>query len=247
MSMMQDLRGEIALVTGASRGLGRAIAEAYARAGARVVMCARGAAALEEAAAAVRRAASGPGPAVEARAVDVRDEDGVASLVREIGELWGPVSVLVNNASLLGPRIPLRDYPVEVWRDVIDVNLTGPMIVVRAVLPGMRAAGRGSIINVSSGTGNTARAEWGAYAISKWALEALTNNLALEERDAGIRVNTVDPGGMRTSMRRAAYPEEDPESVPRPETLTGVFLWLASDASAGVTGQRFRARDWSPP
>src|SRR5690606_37383358 len=114
LSMMQDLGGEIALVTGASRGLGRAIAEAYARAGARVVMCARGAAALEEAAAAVRRAASGPGPAVEARAVDVRDEDGVASLVREIGELWGPVSVLVNNASLLGPRIPLRDYPVEV-------------------------------------------------------------------------------------------------------------------------------------
>ncbi|HLU24368.1 MAG TPA: SDR family oxidoreductase [Longimicrobiales bacterium] len=244
---MQDLSGEITLVTGASRGLGRAIAEAYARAGARVIMCARGAAALEEAAAVVRQAAREGGSAVEARVVDVRDEDGVASLVREITERWGPISVLVNNASLLGPRVPLRDYPVDVWRDVIDVNLTGPLILIRAVLPGMRAAGRGSIINVSSGTGNTARAEWGAYAVSKWALEALTNNLALEERDAGIRVNTVDPGGMRTAMRRAAYPEEDPASVPPPEAVTGVFLWLASDESRGVTGQRFRARDWTPP
>lgn len=247
MSTMQDLSGEITLVTGASRGLGRAIAEAYARAGARVIMCARGAAALEEAAAVVRQAAREGGSAVEARVVDVRDEDGVASLVREITERWGPISVLVNNASLLGPRVPLRDYPVDVWRDVIDVNLTGPLILIRAVLPGMRAAGRGSIINVSSGTGNTARAEWGAYAVSKWALEALTNNLALEERDAGIRVNTVDPGGMRTAMRRAAYPEEDPASVPPPEAVTGVFLWLASDESRGVTGQRFRARDWTPP
>lgn len=244
---MQDLSGEITLVTGASRGLGRAIAEAYARAGARVIMCARGAAALEEAAAVVRQAAREGGSAVEARVVDVRDEDGVASLVREITERWGPISVLVNNASLLGPRVPLRDYPVDVWRDVIDVNLTGPLILIRAVLPGMRAAGRGSIINVSSGTGNTARAEWGAYAVSKWALEALTNNLALEEREAGIRVNTVDPGGMRTAMRRAAYPEEDPASVPPPEAVTGVFLWLASDESRGVTGQRFRARDWTPP
>jgi len=247
LSTMQDLSGEITLVTGASRGLGRAIAEAYARAGARVIMCARGAAALEEAAAVVRQAAREGGSAVEARVVDVRDEDGVASLVREITERWGPISVLVNNASLLGPRVPLRDYPVDVWRDVIDVNLTGPLILIRAVLPGMRAAGRGSIINVSSGTGNTARAEWGAYAVSKWALEALTNNLALEERDAGIRVNTVDPGGMRTAMRRAAYPEEDPASVPPPEAVTGVFLWLASDESRGVTGQRFRARDWTPP
>src|SRR5690606_12116007 len=161
LSTMQDLSGEITLVTGASRGLGRAIAEAYARAGARVIMCARGAAALEEAAAVVRQAAREGGSAVEARVVDVRDEDGVASLVREITERWGPISVLVNNASLLGPRVPLRDYPVDVWRDVIDVNLTGPLILIRAVLPGMRAAGRGSIINVSSGTGNTARAEWG--------------------------------------------------------------------------------------
>jgi NAD(P)-dependent dehydrogenase (short-subunit alcohol dehydrogenase family) len=234
------LDGQVVLITGASKGLGRALADAFGRAGARLVLCARGEAALRETAAALEAG----GAEVEWAAADVADEVAVGRLVSRATERFGPVSVLVNNASVLGPRVPLRDHGLEEWRRVLEVNLTGTLIPILAVLPGMRAAGGGSIINVSSGVGNVARARWGAYAVSKWGVEALSGNLALEEADAGIRVNIVDPGRLRTGMRRAAYPEEDPTRPAPPEAAVDVFLWLASPASAGVTGERFEALAW---
>lgn len=237
-----DLDGVVVMVTGASRGLGRALAEAYASAGARLVLCARGEADLEAVVEGLRRG----GAEVVAGAVDVTDAAAVGELVALAEERFGRIMVLVNNASALGERAPLRDAPLEDWRRVLAVNLTGVLVVTQAVLPGMRAAGAGSIINVSSGVGNRPRADWGAYGVSKQALEALTWNLALEEESAGIRVNAVDPGSMRTDMRREAYPEEDPATLAPPDARTPVFLWLASDA-ARITGQRFRARDWAEP
>jgi NAD(P)-dependent dehydrogenase (short-subunit alcohol dehydrogenase family) len=235
-----ELTGQTVLITGASRGLGRALAWAYGRAGARLVLCARGAAALGEVVAELKRA----GADVEWAAADVTDEAAVRELVGRASARFGPITVLVNNASLLGPRVPLREYTVGDWRQVLDVNLTGTMIPILAVLPAMRAAGHGSIINVSSGVGNEARARWGAYGVSKSAVEALSWNLALEEADAGVRVNVVDPGRLRTDMRRAAYPDEDPLAPAPPEAAAGVFLWLASSAADGVTGRRFRALEW---
>jgi NAD(P)-dependent dehydrogenase (short-subunit alcohol dehydrogenase family) len=235
-----DLSGQVALITGASKGLGRALADAFGRAGAQLVLCARGEAGLRE----TVEALEARGVEVEWAPVDVADEAAVARLVAGAAERFGTVSVLVNNASVLGPRVPLRGYGLEEWRRVLDVNLTGTLIPILAVLPGMRAAGGGSIINVSSGVGNVARARWGAYAVSKWGVEALSGNLALEEADAGVRVNIVDPGRLRTEMRRAAYPEEDPSGPAPPEDAVHVFLWLASPASAGVTGERFEALAW---
>lgn len=230
------------LITGASRGLGRALADAFADAGARLVLCARGGEALAEAAAELTARTE-----VVWGVVDVSSADDVAALVARASERFGPITTLVNNASVLGPRTPLRDHSIEDWRTVLDVNLTGAFVTVHAVLPGMREAGRGSIINVSSGVGNTARGDWGAYAISKWGVEALTRNLALEEADAGIRVNVVDPGSLRTEMRREAYPDEDPLRPTPPSEVTGVFLWLAARDSEGVTGERFMAKQWSRP
>ncbi|NIP83926.1 MAG: SDR family oxidoreductase, partial [Gemmatimonadetes bacterium] len=218
----------------------RSLAEAFAGAGARLVVCARGEAELGAAVAALEAR----GAEVEWGAVDVADEAAVAALVARSLERFGAITVLVNNAAILGPRIPLREYPVDVWRQVLEVNLTGTLIATQAVLPAMRAAGRGSIITLSSTVGVEARRDWGAYAISKWGVEALTRNLALEEEDAGIRVNVVDPGRLRTEMRRAAYPEEDPDRPAPPEDAVDVFLWLASEDSAGVTGERFRALEW---
>lgn len=186
------------------------------------------------------------GAEVEWGSVDVSDAAGVAALVARAVERFGPVTVLVNNASLLGPRVPLREHPLEEWRRVLDVNLTGALIPIQAVLPGMHEAGRGSIINVSSGVGNVARKRWGAYAISKWGTEALAYNLALEEEDAGIRVNVVDPGRLQTSMRREAYPEEDPSRPSPPDAAVPVFLWLAGRGAVDVTGQRFDAVEWEP-
>jgi NAD(P)-dependent dehydrogenase (short-subunit alcohol dehydrogenase family) len=240
--MRVDLSGEVVFVTGASRGLGRALARAFADAGARLVLCARGVDDMARVAVSLQDTTP-----VEWGAVDVADETDVAGLVARATERFGPIGVLVNNASILGPRVPLREHPVSAWRDVLAVNLTGTLVPTLAVLPGMRDTGQGSIINVSSGVGNVARKSWGAYAISKWGVEALTKNLALEEADAGVRVNVVDPGRLRTEMRRAAYPEEDPRAPAPPEDATGVFLWLASRDSAGVTGQRFRALDWNRP
>ena len=239
-----DLTGETVLVTGASRGLGRALARAFARAGADLVLCARGEADMRAAADAVEEET---GVGVEWGAVDVTDPADVAALVARGTERFGPMTGLVNNASILGPRAPLRSHDLTAWRQVMEINLTGTLIASQAVLPGMREAGRGSIINVSSGVGNRAREDWGAYAISKWGVEALSQNMALEEEDAGIRVNAVDPGSLRTEMRREAYPDEDPMRPDPPEDVTGVFLWLVSPAAEGTTGQRFEAKKWTPP
>lgn len=235
-----DLKGVPVMVTGASRGLGRALVEAFAGAGARLVLCARGEADL----ASVAEALEAAGAEVEWAAADVTDEAAVEALVARASDRFGPVRALVNNASVLGPRVPLRDHPADAWRQVLEVNVTGTLIPTLAVLPGMRDGGGGSIINVSSGVGNTAREQWGAYAVSKWAVEGFSRNLALEEEDAGVRVNIVDPGRLRTEMRRAAYPDEDPLAPSPPEDAAPVFLWLASPASAGVTGERFMALAW---
>ncbi|MGK7311158.1 MAG: SDR family NAD(P)-dependent oxidoreductase [Candidatus Longimicrobiales bacterium M2_2A_002] len=240
--MAAELSDRTVFITGASRGLGRALAQAFADAGSNLVLCARGEDDMARVADTLRDDTQ-----VEWGAVDVADEADVAALVARATERFGPIDALVNNASILGPRVPLREHPIDEWRQVLDVNLTGTLIPILAVLPGMREAGRGSIINVSSGVGNIARERWGAYAISKWGVEALSKNLALEEEEAGIRVNIVDPGRLRTEMRREAYPEEDPKKPSPPEDATDVFLWLASPESKGVTGERFRALEWSRP
>jgi NAD(P)-dependent dehydrogenase (short-subunit alcohol dehydrogenase family) len=240
VSRGSDVSGEVVLITGASRGLGRALAEAFGRGGARLALCARGESELR----AVAEGLEAAGVEVAWSTADVRDDAALRALSDAARERFGGVSVLVTNASVLGPRIPLRDHDLGEWRRVVDINLTGTLAPILAVLPGMRAAGRGSIITVSSGAANAARAGWGAYAVSKWGVEALSRNLALEEAEAGVRVNIVDPGRLRTDMRREAYPDEDPAAPAPPAAAVGVFLWLASPASVGVTGERFDALDW---
>lgn len=232
--------GAVVMITGASRGLGKALATAFSRAGATVSLCARSPSSLESICAEITAA----GGRCLARSVDVRDEQAVNAWVTETVEALGTPTVLINNASLLGPRSPLADFPLDSWREVLEVNLTGTLVVSRAVLRPMREARQGSIINVSSGAAIPPRKEWGAYAVSKDALEGLSINLASELEGSGVRVNIVDPGAMRTGMRAAAYPSEDPDTLKRPDTIGPLFLWLASDAAARVTGQRFQADDW---
>lgn len=238
-----ELRERVVLITGGSRGLGAALAGAFGRAGARVAVCGRDREALRHVEEEVRRA----GAECSASTVDVTDAESVRSWVGDVERRWGAAAVLVNNASVLGPRAALAEYPLAEWRQTIDVNLTGTFIVTQAVLPGMLRRGGGSIVNVSSGAAIPPRASWGAYAISKLAVEGLTQNLARELEGTGVRVNAVDPGAMRTGMRADAYPEEDPGSVKPPSAAAEVFLWLASDASRGVSGERFRADGFTPP
>ena len=232
------LRDKVTLITGASQGLGRALALAFAREGARVVVNARS----EESVRPVAGEVEDAGAEVLAVAADVSKGADVERLVGESVERFGKIDVLVNNAGLLGPRVAIEDYPEEEWRRIIDANLTGPFLVSRAAIPYLSDGA--SIINVVSGVSVEGRAEWGAYSVSKFGMEGLNQILAAELAERGVRVNAVDPGGMRTEMRAAAYPEEDPQTRITPEENTAVFLYLASDESKGVTGERFKAQEF---
>jgi NAD(P)-dependent dehydrogenase (short-subunit alcohol dehydrogenase family) len=233
------LRGKVALVTGGSRGIGRAIAAAYVQSGANVFICARNVNDIE-AALDMRQT----GGVIEGVTGDVGKAEDVEHIVRETVARFGTIDVLVNNASILGPREPIANYPLAAWDEVIRINLTGVFLMSRAVLPLMLERRSGSIINVTSGVGRKGKARWGAYAVSKAGLENFTQVLADEVSQTGIRVNSVNPAATRTRMRAEAYPTEDPLSLPAAEEITPVFVYLASDASAGVTGQSLEARDW---
>jgi NAD(P)-dependent dehydrogenase (short-subunit alcohol dehydrogenase family) len=232
------LEGKVAVITGASKGLGKALALAYAKEGARVIINARSKGSIHP----VAEEVEALGSEVLALAADVSKSADVERLVDAATQRFGKIDVLVNNAGLLGPRVAIEEYPEDEWRRVIDANLTGPFLITKAAVPRMLEGA--SIVNVVSGVSVEGRAGWGAYSVSKFGVEGLTQILAAELEERGIRANAVDPGGMRTEMRAAAYPEEDPMTRITPEENTDVFLYLASDESKGVTGQRFKAQEF---
>ena len=170
-------------------------------------------------------------------ALDLADPASCAAAGAEALGALGRLDVLVNNASLLGERVELAEYPMDVFDDVMAVNVAGTLRLTQAVLPGM--ADGGAIINVTSGA--AARATWGAYAVSKHALDGITLMLRDELAPRAIRCVGVNPGGLRTAMRAAAYPDEDPATLPRPESVVPVFVAIAEGADPGP---RVEARDW---
>ncbi|MEW6684255.1 MAG: SDR family NAD(P)-dependent oxidoreductase [Nitrospirota bacterium] len=234
------LDGKVCLVTGGGSGIGAAIARAFAREGAEVVICGRRAATLE----ATRDQIAAAGHHVLAVPTDLTRTQDTARLIEHVRERFGCLDVLVNNAGILGAHAPIADYPDDEWEAVLASNLTAVFHLTKAALRLMRSGG--SIITVSSSVGRVGRAGWGVYAVSKFGIEGLSQVLADELRARGIRVNTVNPGGTRTAMRAAAYPDEDPATLPSPDDVTPIFVYLASDRSAGVTGGAFNAREWRP-
>src|SRR4028118_250981 len=224
------LEEKVTLITGASRGLGRALALACAKEGANLVINSRSEDSLQP----VVEEVQGMGGEVLSVAANVALETEVQKLVDGAVRRFGRIDVLINNAGLLGPRVAIQEYPEDEWRRVIDANLTAPFLLSKAAIPHMPEGG--SIINVVSGVSIEGRAERGAYSASKFGVEGLTQILAAELKDRGIRANAVDPGGMRTEMRAAAYPNEDPQTRITPEENTAVFLYLASEESRNVTG-----------
>jgi NAD(P)-dependent dehydrogenase (short-subunit alcohol dehydrogenase family) len=239
----RTLSGEVVMITGASRGLGRALAEAFAAAGAHVSGCARNRAGLLE----TERVLSERNLAMHLMAADITDESALKNWVEDVERVLGTPTVLINNASVLGPRVPLQNHDVGEWRRTLEINVTGSFLAARAVLPAMHRARRGSIIQLSSGAAVAPRSNWGAYSVSKIAADGLALNLAEEMKGSGVRVNIVDPGAMQTEMRADAYPDEDPSTLDPPEARVGVFLWLAGQAAEDITGQRFTARGWREP
>jgi NAD(P)-dependent dehydrogenase (short-subunit alcohol dehydrogenase family) len=237
---MGKLTGKVALVTGGSRGIGRAIALAYAREGAKIFICALREQELKATADEIRASGGETGWTV----ADISKTRDVKRLIREVRHVYGAIHVLVNNASILGPRETIVRYPLSAWEEVVRVNLTALFAVTKEALGMMIPQKEGSIINLSSGVGKAGKARWGAYAASKFGVEGFTQVLADEMKEWNIRVNAVNPGGTRTEMRAEAYPQEDPLTLPAAGEITGVFVYLASPESEGVTGKSFEARDW---
>lgn len=221
-------------MTGASRGLGRALAEGLADEGARVVATATTVRRLEGTLSRLRER----GADAQGVPLDLRDGAGIAEAAAQAVAVLGRVDAVINNASLLGVRVPLADHPMDVWDEVVAVNLSGTVAFTQALIPAIVQGG--AIINVTSGAAG--RAGWGAYGVSKLALEGVTTMLREELADTGIRCVAVNPGPLRTTMRAAAYPQEDPATVPRPSSVLEPFLAIVAGADPGP---RINAAEWS--
>jgi NAD(P)-dependent dehydrogenase (short-subunit alcohol dehydrogenase family) len=232
------LNNKTALITGGSKGIGKGIARAFLMEGAIVIICGRKEKDLKK----TRDELSKYGNISYIKA-DISKRNQVALLKSEIERKFGKLDVLVNNASVLGLRKPIIDYDEDIWEKTIHINLNAQFFVTKVLLPLLLNGNNTSIINVSSSVGRRGKAGWGAYAASKFGLEGLTQVLA-DELKSRVRVNSVNPGGTRTKMRAGAYPDEDPETLPTPDDIAPIFVYLASDDSINVTGEAFNARDW---
>jgi len=236
---MMKLKGKTALITGGSKGIGKGIAEAYLKQGAEVIICGRNEVSLIAAGDELKEFGQ-----INYVVCDITKLAEVKKLASQIEAIKEKLDILVNNASILGARSPIITYPEDIWEEVIHVNLNAQFFVTKALLPLLLKSDNASIINVSSSVGRKGKREWGAYAASKFGMEALTQVLADEMDSTNVRVNSVNPGGTRTDMRAGAYPDEDPNTLPTPLDISPVFVYLASDESINISGQEFTARDW---
>ncbi|EKN69131.1 3-oxoacyl-ACP reductase [Neobacillus bataviensis LMG 21833] len=233
------MKNKVVMITGASKGLGKALTLAFAKEGAVLAICARTTEGLLK----VKKEAADLGAEVLAVTADISKSRDVERFVAMAEEEFGHIDVLINNASILGPSpMPLLlDYPEDDFDEVLRVNAVSPFLVTRRVIPGMLERNVGSIINVTSEAGHTGFAGWGAYGISKFAVEGLTQTWADELSETNVRVNMVDPGEMDTDMHQLAVPYCD-YPLAKPEEIVDIFLYLASNQAAGINGQRFAAQ-----
>ena len=230
------------LVTGASDGIGRALALKAAELGARVILHGRNRGKLETVYDEVEALDGAQRPSIAVMDLATADADAYRSLADSIATEFGRLDGLVHNAGILGPRHTIEQYEAAEWQRVLHVNLTAPFALTQVLLPLASAARDPSIVFTSSGVGRQARAFWGAYAVSKFGTEALSQILADEHRHTSLRVNCINPGPVRTAMRLAAYPAEDRDRLKTPEQILPVYLYLLGPDSRGVTGESLDAQ-----
>lgn len=237
-----ELAGRIIAITGAGGGIGRAVALACAAHGAEVVLLGRTVANLEKVYDEIV-AAGGVEPVIAPLDLGKATAKEFDALAAAIGSRYGRLDGLLHNAGLLGDLSPIEQYDVPLWTRVLHVNVTATFALTQVLLPLLRAAPDASVLFTSSSVGRRGRAYWGAYAVSKFAIEGLTQVLADEmSGTTRVRVNAINPGATRTAMRRAAYPAEAPDATPLPETITAAYLCLLGPGGRGVTGGTFDAQ-----
>ena len=239
--MTAPLAGKVALVTGGSAGIGRAVALALARGGAETVICARDEAALQD----VVKIAAESGLRIDAQRTDVGRPEEVDRLFHGIQKQHRHLDILINAAGILGPLANLVDIPYPVWEEVMRINLTGSFLTCCAAARLMKTQHSGCIINISSGVGRHGRARWGPYATSKFGIEGLTQSLAEELAREGISVLAVNPGPTRTRMRALACPDEDPTVLKTPEAVAEILISRVIPTAHTYSGQSLNLHDLS--
>jgi NAD(P)-dependent dehydrogenase (short-subunit alcohol dehydrogenase family) len=226
--------GKVALVTGASRGIGKAIAKALALQGAHVVAVARTKGGLEELDDELKTA----GAQISLLRLDLRDGGQIDGLGPTLYQRWQRLDIFVGNAGVLGPLSPLGHISEADWSQALSVNLTANWRLIRTLDPILRLSPAGRALFLTSGAARRCRAYWGPYSVSKAALEALAKTYANEVQSTNVRVNLLDPGRMRTRMRRQAYPGEDEKTLPAPDAIAPLALSLLTDETS-ANGELF--------
>ena len=237
------LSGRVILITGAGSGIGRAVAISIAQHGATVLLAGRNINSLESTYDKVLRKA-GPRAAICPLDLEYAKDSDYVELKNQVEVQFGALDGLVNNAAILGDRMPLNQYKSELWEKVIHTNATAQFLLTRSLMPLLEQSSHGaSVIFTTSGAGQAGRAFWGAYAVSKCAVEAIMRGWAAEQENLGkLRINAINPGPTRTAMRSKAYPAENPTNLISADLITWAYLYLLGDDSLGINGKTIHAK-----
>lgn len=236
------LAGRIILITGASDGIGKALALHAAELGAQVILHGRNVDKLESVYDTIESIAGAKRPSIAVMDLAAADAEAYRTFASSLGDEYGRLDGLVHNASMLGERYAIEQYDAGLWQQVMHVNVTAAFALTQVCLPLLKESSDPSVLFTSSGVGRQGRAYWGAYAVSKFATEGLSQVLADEHRHSNLRVNCINPGPTRTSMRLAAYPAEDRDALKGPEDILASYVYLLGADSRGVTGESFDAQ-----
>lgn len=236
------LAGRVILITGASDGIGRALALRAAGLGAQVVLHGRNTGKLEAVYDEIEALDGAPRPSIAVLDLAAASGEAYTALAESIESTFGRLDGLVHNAGILGQRLSIEQYDPAEWQRVLHVNLTAPFVLTQLLMPMLRRSADPSVIFTSSGVGRVGKAFWGAYSVSKFGTESLSQILAAENAHTALRSNCVNPGPVRTAMRLAAYPAEDRDKLPAPADILSTYVFLLGPDSTGVTGQSLDAQ-----
>jgi len=227
------------LITGAGSGIGKATAITYASHGATVILLGKTSSKLEKVYDEIEKLGY-PTPSISLMDLLLADANDYQELIDNLIKEFNQLDGLLLNAAILGDRSPIEQYDVQKWLETIHINLTSQFILVKTLLPALKKSDNASVVFTSSGVGKTGKAFWGAYSVSKFGVEGLCQILAEEfDNDSSVRFNCINPGAVRTKMRKEAYPLENPDDLPTPDMIMEKYLWLMSDASKNISGKSF--------
>jgi NAD(P)-dependent dehydrogenase (short-subunit alcohol dehydrogenase family) len=236
------LRQRIIMITGATAGIGRALAMHAAAHGAQVILHGRNVTKLEAVYDEIEGITGAPRPSIAVMDLATADDNAYRTLAESLTDEFGRLDGLVNNAGILGERYSIEQYDAGMWQQVMHVNVTATFALTQVCLPLLHQSEDASIIFTSSGVGRQGKPFWGAYAVSKFATEGLCQVLASEQQHGNLRVNCINPGPVRTDMRRAAYPAEDRDALTGPEGVLPTYMYLLGPDSKGTTGKSLDAQ-----